>query len=114
MVALVRESLLKISGQERRRSTRTAVQQQLPCRRLSYSAEARRQPDILLDTLDLSECGLGAMCDIPLAPGEQVVLRFSPMSIPHRRTIWGTVRRCEPSAQGFHIGIAFGTAPAAA
>lgn len=114
MVALAyAERTLKIAEDERRQFERRPVKQQLPCLRLDHSIEARRNPTLTLDAMDLSDGGLGAISDLPLALGEQVIVRFSRLSLVHQCTVPATVQRCEPTGRGYRIGLMFDIGSAA-
>ena len=89
---------------ERRRHPRTHLQIRLQCIRLDPEGG-----DVvaMLDTVDISRCGVGAMSDRPFYPGQRVVLCMPLSSMGGRRNIYATVVRCRREEEGYNVGIEF-------
>ena len=89
---------------ERRRHPRTHLQMRIQCIRLDPEGG-----DVvaMLDTVDISRCGVGAVSDRPFYPGQRVVLCMPLTSIGGRRNIYATVVRCRQEEQGYNVGMDF-------
>ncbi|KKL44945.1 hypothetical protein LCGC14_2360600, partial [marine sediment metagenome] len=89
---------------ERRRHPRTQLKMTLHGVRLD--------PDggDVYDTLqmtDISRCGLGALADRWLYPGQRIVLCLPLHPDGGRRNIYSTVIRCKKDRDDYHIGLEF-------
>jgi hypothetical protein len=117
MVAMLENpSRMKLvpAGAERRMFARREDHRRILARRMDHSLDARRQPDLFLAMNDLSIGGVGAISDVALKPGEHVAVFVAGND---RGASWhmpGQVVRCQPSATGYRLGIAFDMMPAAA
>lgn len=67
-----------------------------------------------LETLDISESGLGAMGDQPLDPGAELRLFFPPHGGEPGFELRGWVVRCVPQHGRYRVGVTFGRCFAAA
>jgi len=66
-----------------------------------------------LQMLNISETGIGAVCDDALPIGTSVAMLIPPHAPDNGFDMFGKVVRCNPTAQGFDIGIALDQAHAA-
>ncbi len=91
-------------NRERRRHTRTQLQMNLQCIRLDPD-----EGDVItmLDTVDISRGGLGAMSDHAFYPGQRVVLCMPLTTMGGRRNIYASVIRCRQEELGYNIGFEF-------
>jgi hypothetical protein len=89
---------------ERRRHHRTRLQMVLQAVRLDpESGDVQDQ----LAMTDISRSGMGAMSDKPFYPGSRLVLWLPMHSDGRRRSVYGTVVRCNKAREGFSIGLEF-------
>jgi hypothetical protein len=94
----------KVNLTEKRRHPRTQLQMTLRCIRLD--------PDCgeVVDTLhmvDISRCGMGAICDRTFYPGQRIVLCLPMTDKSGRRSIYATVVRCRQGHEGHAVGLEF-------
>ena len=92
---------------ERRRHPRTQLQMKLQCIRLD--PDGGDVVDVL-DTLDISRSGLGALSQRAFYPGQRVLLCMPLTSIRGGRNIYATVTRCRQEEQGYNVGLDFDVA----
>ena len=72
-------------------------------------------PRILpLETLNISDSGIGAVGDFPLPMGAEVRLFFPPHGADPGFELRGWVARCTPREGRYHIGLTFGRQSATA
>ena len=92
---------------ERRRCHRTQLQMRIQC--IRFDPDGGDVIDIL-DTVDISRCGLGAISERPFYPGQRILLCMPLTSTAGRRNIYATVVRCRQEEEGYNIGLEFDTA----
>jgi hypothetical protein len=100
-------------GFERRVFERKEVRMRVEARRHDHSIDARRQPHVSFAMRDLSLGGCSALSDMPLSAGERVSLFFPPTGPNRGWDAYGRVVRCNPSATGYRVAVAFDSLPAA-
>lgn len=116
MVALMREpetQAIRLRPENRRMFPRTPAQGQAQGHRLDHSLNALRRPCLRLELRDLSLGGVSAMSDQPLERGERLNVMFPQMSMRPAWDAYGRVIRCDPSATGWRVAVAFDPLPAA-
>jgi len=101
-------------GRERRMFPRKECGTRVEGRRLDHSIPARQQPQLSLALRDLSVGGLSAMTLTPVGIGERVAVYFPPQGAYRGWDVCGRVLRCEPSALGYRVAVAFDAMPMAA
>lgn len=117
MVAMMENpSRMKLvpASAERRMFTRREDHRRILARRMDHSLDARKTPDLFLDMHDLSIGGVGALSDVALTIGERICVFVSSNERGGSWHMPGHVVRCEASATGYRLGVAFDTMPAAA
>ena len=95
------------SIQERRHHQRTYLQMKIQC--IRFDPDGGDVVDVL-ETTDISRCGLGAISDRHFYPGQRVLLCMPLTSVGGRRNIYARVVRCRPEEAGYNIGLEFDTA----
>lgn len=60
-----------------------------------------------IQLVDLSDTGLGGICQEPLEVGSAITVFVAPHGADRGYDLTGTVVRCAPHAHGAHIGIRF-------
>jgi len=63
----------------------------------------------VLETVDISRCGMGVMSDRYFYPGQRVLLCMPMTSVGGRRNIYATVVRCQQTEEGYKTGMEFDT-----
>jgi PilZ domain len=117
MVAMLENpSRMKLvpTGSERRMFARREDHRRILARRMDHTLDARRQPDLFLAMRDLSIGGVGAISDVALKIGECVAVFVTGNELGSSWHMQGHVVRCQASATGYRLGVAFDTMPAAA
>ncbi len=117
MVAMVQESepeVIRLRPDNRRMFPRKPVRGEAQGHRLDHSLEALRRPCLRLELRDLSLGGVSAVSDQPLERGERLSVAFPAMSMQQPGwDAYGRVVRCDPSATGWRVAVAFDPLPAA-
>ncbi len=90
--------------QERRFHSRTQIQMRLDCIRLDPDGE-----DIVdsLETLDISNSGIGAISQHRFYPGQRVLICLPLTSVGGRRNVYASVVRCRQERDGYNVGLKF-------
>jgi len=102
---------------ERRMFVRRDVRDRIEALRTQASATpatGRARPHLTLALRDLSVGGLSALSDLPLHLGERLAVFFPPQAARHGWDAYGRVLRCETSAMGYRVALAFERVPAVA
>ena len=60
-----------------------------------------------LEMTDISRCGMGALTDRWLYPGQRIVLCIPLHPDGGRRNLYSTVIRCRKTREGYHVGLEF-------
>lgn len=110
MVTLIETPVIRLadSGPERRLFPRQQAHGHIHGQRLDRSnAAVRRNPHLALALRDLSVGGVSGWSQTELNAGERVLLFFPPEGMNKGFDVRGKVIRCEQSALGFRIAIAF-------
>lgn len=97
----------------RRMFPRTPARGQAQGHRLDHSLDALRRPCLRLELRDLSLGGVSAISNQPVERGERLNLMFAAMPSHTAWDAYGRVVRCEPSATGWRVAVAFDPLPAA-
>jgi hypothetical protein len=100
-------------GAERRLFPRKQVEAEVLSLRVDHSLQALRRPRLNLRLRDLSMGGLSAIADQPLEAGERLSVTFPTLEKHPGWDVLGRVLRCEPSALGYRVAVAFDPLPAA-
>ncbi|HEY8665700.1 MAG TPA: PilZ domain-containing protein [Tepidisphaeraceae bacterium] len=116
MVALLKmpRSITEATGAERRIFPRRDIQARVNGRRLDHTLPALQMPHLKLELRDLSMGGLSATSDHPLEAGERISVIFPEMDMRRGWDATGHVIRCQPSALGYRVAVAFDPLPMAA
>ena len=61
----------------------------------------------VLETLDISRCGMGVLSQRAFYPGQRVMLCMPLTSMRGERNIYATVARCRQEEQGYNVGLDF-------
>ena len=93
--------------QERRHFPRTHLQMKIQC--IRFDPDGGDVVDVL-ETVNISRNGLGAIAQRAYYPGQRVLLCMPLTSMNGRRNIYATVIRCRQEADGYRIGLAFDNA----
>lgn len=80
--------------------------------RRSHDAQAYRHPVCSIQLTDMSDGGVGAHTDVPLQPHELVAVFIPPHGNEGGFDLYGHVVRCQPTGDGYDIGIALDLRPA--
>jgi len=105
MVALARD----LENQNDAKSGRMVVE----AKRLDHTIPALQSPRICLRLSDVSDDGISAISDRPVATGEHVGINFSTQANQRPWDVYGRVVRCEPSEIGYRLAVEFDLPPAA-
>ena len=91
-------------NQEKRRCPRMGIQMKVQCIRLDPDGG-----DVvdMLETVDISRQGMGALSTRPFYPGQRILLCMPLTSLRGQRNISATVIRCRPQEDGYMVGLAF-------
>jgi len=89
---------------ERRHFPRTQLQMKIQC--IRFDPDGDDVVDVL-ETVNISRSGLGAVSQRPYYPGQRVLLCMPLTSMAGRRNIYASVVRCRPAEEGYDIGIEF-------
>jgi len=89
---------------ERRHFPRTQLQMKVQC--IRFDPDGGDVVDVL-DTINISRSGLGALAQRPYYPGQRVLLCLPLTSMGGRRNIYATVIRCRLAEEGYSIGLEF-------
>ena len=89
---------------ERRHFPRTQLQMKIQC--IRFDPDGGDVVDVL-NTVDISRNGLGAITQRPYYPGQRVLVCMPLTSMGGRRNIYATIVRCRPEEEGYNIGIQF-------
>ncbi len=73
----------------------------------------RRRRITTLHLRDVSDTGMGALCEHPLTRGTRVALLIPPHGPESGFDVFGEVVRCKPAHRGYEIGIALDQAVSA-
>lgn len=60
-----------------------------------------------LQMVDISRCGMGAVADRWLYPGQRIVLNLPTGPNGQRRNVYASVVRCQKVKEGFRVGLEF-------
>lgn len=110
MATLIETPVIRLadSGPERRMFPRQQAYGHIHGQRLDRNIPAvRRNPHLALNLRDISVGGMSAWTQVELQVGERLLLFFPPEGFHKGFDIRGRVVRCEQSALGFRVGIAF-------
>lgn len=98
---------------EQRRSPRYHVTGRATAVTPLSPSEGRHSRIRSLQLINMSDTGLGAICQDALEPGTSVAIFLPPHGPDHGLDIYGQVVRCTPKDYGHEIGIRFDVRPAA-
>lgn len=90
--------------QERRHHPRTQLQMRIQC--IRFDPDGGDVVDVL-ETVDISRNGIGAIADRPFYPGQRVLLCMPLTGMGGRRNIYASVVRCRQMSDGYRVGMAF-------
>jgi hypothetical protein len=98
---------------DRRRHVRRAAGGHVSMLRRGRETLAYRQRICSIQLHNISDCGLGARTDQPIAEGESVAIFFPPHGPEQGFDLYGHVQRCTATDDGYQVGIQFDLRPAA-
>ncbi len=98
---------------DRRRAQRHPVSGRVTVLRRSHEPLAYRQPVCSFQLQDMSDGGLGARCEMPLALDEPVAVFLPPHGAERGIDLLGHIVRCDAGEGGYRIAVQFDTRPAA-
>lgn len=98
---------------DRRRNHRYVMTGRVTMLRRAHTTECHRQPICCVQLEDLSDGGVSAHSDMPLAIDEPVAVLFPPCGPQRGVDLLGHVIRCDPDHDGYHLAVAFDRLPAA-
>lgn len=93
--------------QERRRFPRTQLQIKIQC--IRFDPDGGDVVDVL-ETVDISQNGLGAMAERAFYPGQRVLLCMPLTTMGGQRNIHASVVRCRREEEGYNVGLRFDAA----
>ena len=102
-----------LKAQDRRVFPRKELHARIEGRRMDHALSVYKQPTVSLAVRDVSAGGLSAISTTPLLAGERVTVFFPPRGIMRGWDAYGRIIRCEPSAIGYRVAVAFDALPAA-
>ena len=94
----------KFDWNERRRHGRMPIEMSMRCVR--FDPDGCDAVDVL-ETVDISHGGLGAISDGAFYPGQRVVVRLPLSDIGGRRNVYATVTRSDRRKEQYHVGMEF-------
>ena len=98
---------------ERRRAKRHVVGGNVTAIRTDFAEEAHQHRITALQMINMSDTGLGAMCQDEVDLNTPIVVFFPPHGAERGFDAYGHVVRCEPREHGHELGIQFDVRPAA-
>jgi hypothetical protein len=104
---------IRLRPENRRVFPRTPARGQAQGNRLDHSLDALRRPCLRLELRDLSLGGVSVISDQPVERGERLSVMFNAMPNHSAWDAYGRVVRCDPSATGWRVAVAFDPLPAA-
>ncbi len=116
MVALLNRPKMRLAadGIDRRIFPRKEASGEIETHRMDHSVHARQHPRLSLTLRDISIGGISAISHAPLEQGERLNVFFPAEGLKRGWDAVGRVLRCQPSAMGYRIAVAFDAIPAAA